>query len=437
MRVVFLLLLTTGCQLITQRPADCADGRLNGRETDLDCGGGVCAGCATDGLCLSDGDCASSVCVLNRCAAPACDDDVQNGAETEVDCGGACGPCSSCVDGGCTEPSCTNQQRDGLETDVDCGGACPTCAMGQTCSRTTDCATGECVDGRCGARCAAPLLLCNGVCVDPRTDRANCGLCGTVCAGDRFCSNSQCALVCLGGTQLCAGACVDPASNPAHCGGCNMPCAPGSVCVGGGCVPPCPLGQVSCGGRCVSTQRDPQHCGGCNMPCAPGASCVGGTCVTACQSPLLSCNAGALCVDPRFDPDHCGMCGQPCPPPPHAAPACANATCIIGVCQPGFEDCNGNIADGCEGELLVSSLHCGGCNQPCGPQEACTGGQCCGPLPMGSYQTSCTGCQACNGQLSCMCEDTMMIPRPAQIPLSPPCPGGFHNCNGNLQCPAC
>ena len=58
-------------------------------------------------------------------------------------------------------------------------------------------------------------------------------------------------------------------------------------------------------------------------------------------------------------------------------------------------------------------------------------------LHMGQYQLTCTGCQACNGQLSCMCEDTMMIPRPAQIPLDPPCPGGFHNCNGNLQCSAC
>jgi hypothetical protein len=31
----------------------------------------------------------------------------------------------------------------------------------------------------------------------------------------------------------------------------------------------------------------------------------------------------------------------------------------------------------------------------------------------------------------------MMVPRPAMVPLNPPCPGGFHNCNGSLQCPAC
>jgi hypothetical protein len=395
MRYLIVFLLSTGCQFIAQRPADCSDGRINGRETDLDCGGGVCAGCAEGALCLANADCASAVCLLNRCEAPSCDDGVQNGAESAVDCGGACGPCKtpSCIDGGCVEPSCSNQRRDGVETDVDCGGgACSTCAMGQTCSRTADCATGECVDGRCGNRCVAPLLACNNGCVDPRIDSANCGRCGAACAPDRICAQGQCTLVCLGGTQLCSNACVDSASNPAHCGGCNMPCASGSVC-------------------------------------------VGGMCVTACQMPLLSCQSGALCVDPRVDPNHCGMCNQPCPPPPQAAPACVNATCIIGACQPGFEDCNGSIADGCEAALLSSQMHCGGCNQPCGPMESCQLGQCCGPLPMGSYQASCSECVACGGFLRCMCNDMMMIPRPAQTPLNPPCPfPGLRNCNGNLLC---
>ena len=94
----------------------CVDGKKNGLETDLDCGGGTCGGCATGKGCVANNDCNSGVCSstvsskngTGTCAAPTCTDSVFNGNETDVDCGGAtctatCGTtpatCFQCVDG--------------------------------------------------------------------------------------------------------------------------------------------------------------------------------------------------------------------------------------------------------------------------------------------------------------------------------------------------
>ncbi|MFM2152150.1 MAG: hypothetical protein RL199_585, partial [Pseudomonadota bacterium] len=76
----------------------CANGLTDADETDLNCGGSVCPGCAATRKCVGNGDCASDVCSLTgSCAAPACTDGVRNGTETAVDCGGACAKCAAGV----------------------------------------------------------------------------------------------------------------------------------------------------------------------------------------------------------------------------------------------------------------------------------------------------------------------------------------------------
>ena len=67
----------------------CGDGKQNGNETDVDCGGSCCP-CADGKLCISGQDCVSRSCKGGKCQAPTCSDGVKNGQECGVDCGGPC-----------------------------------------------------------------------------------------------------------------------------------------------------------------------------------------------------------------------------------------------------------------------------------------------------------------------------------------------------------
>jgi hypothetical protein len=91
----------------------CDDDVTNGAETDTDCGGGECDLCADNLDCTTDTDCHSGVCDtdLGTCSPPACDDEVMNGEETDVDCGGRiCAACpvvgESCSRDNCAEGYC-------------------------------------------------------------------------------------------------------------------------------------------------------------------------------------------------------------------------------------------------------------------------------------------------------------------------------------------
>lgn len=433
-RVLTLSVLLAGCNWFP-KPADCTNGKIDGHETDVDCGGN-CGGCDPGRICLGDQDCASHHCAVNHCEAASCIDGVQNGKETGVDCGGDCAPCEPCPTGGCIAPTCTDGRKNGFETDLDCGGpGCAPCPDGRECLRNLDCANGTCADAHCGPACPPPLLSCSEGCVDPRFDRANCGGCGMPCAGSDVCFAGQCGATCGGGTQNCGGDCVDPGSNPQHCGGCNQPCAPGEQCVAGMCNPACTPGQSLCNGQCVSFQFDSLNCGGCNQPCGAGSACVGGQCSAGCGTPLMMCSPPEpMCIDPRNDPNHCGDCMTSCPNRLNAARACVNSTCALGACQPGFEDCDLMPMNGCEAELGMDSMNCGTCGRQCSAGESCVFARCCGMPPMGSYLMTCQGCEACDGVLSCLCEDNGTVLQPTSMPLG--CPM-ISNCNGVLTCGSC
>ena len=129
----------------------CEDGRTNGDETYLDCGGS-CPPCR-DGLPCDDADdCASGLCDRGLCARPSCEDGFRNGDETDIDCGGLCEPCTDglgcvgledcesghCVDGVCSEPFCGDgfvaadeECDDGNDVDTDeCTNACTIAVCG-------------------------------------------------------------------------------------------------------------------------------------------------------------------------------------------------------------------------------------------------------------------------------------------------------------------
>jgi len=145
--------------------SQCADHRQDGAETDVDCGGPVCsARCAAGLKCQVNSDCATQACdaVTHMCDASQCMDNQKDGVETDVDCGG--GTCATCATGKnclvntdctsnacnvvtntCVASTCQDNQKDGNETDVDCGGAnaCARCAVGQKCNASSDCQAGH------------------------------------------------------------------------------------------------------------------------------------------------------------------------------------------------------------------------------------------------------------------------------------------------------
>jgi hypothetical protein len=145
-------------------PLTCNNGKRDGNETDLDCGGS-CTPCSPGLGCGTAADCNSKVCTQGSCAQPTCTDAVKNGAELAVDCGG--GTCPGCDEGSpCQVPtdcksgqcdanvcgtSCSDGAKNGDETGTDCGGTkCGACPNGQTCLTGSDCTSLICTMGTCG-----------------------------------------------------------------------------------------------------------------------------------------------------------------------------------------------------------------------------------------------------------------------------------------------
>jgi hypothetical protein len=171
----------------------CSDGMRDGDETGADCGGALCPPCGSgpDRHCLVDMDCLGwddptfrgQACFEGYCT-DRCHDNRIDGGESDVDCGGSCANacqvgqhCNSpqdcfyyhlctgendgleCPNGICISP-CSDGVQNGDETDVDCGGgkahcmvdgACPPCSDGLKCKVGTDCKSGVCEAGICGS----------------------------------------------------------------------------------------------------------------------------------------------------------------------------------------------------------------------------------------------------------------------------------------------
>jgi hypothetical protein len=124
------------------------------------------------------------------------------------------------------------------------------------------------VEGGCPALASS---ICGGVCVDLKSNAANCGECGKACSTGEACRAGSCS--CAGAT--CGGACVDTTRDPLHCGGCTVACKTGDDCNGGTCA--CAAGRTSCPTSCVDTKTDPDNCGACDARCS--GTCFAGTCI--------------------------------------------------------------------------------------------------------------------------------------------------------------
>jgi hypothetical protein len=188
-------------------PADVhSDGRRNGGETGVDCGGASQKECAAGELCISDRDCISTCGAAKRCNVPSATDGKKNNGETDIDCGGpnapACERGKACVAsadcklnfcsmGTCTAPSATDGIKNGNETDVDCGGAtavegafsytAPRCKFDRTCDIAADCVQAACSPSK---KCVAPSCS--------TTETSGIVTCGTGEPGDPAAAHQSC-----------------------------------------------------------------------------------------------------------------------------------------------------------------------------------------------------------------------------------------------------
>lgn len=127
------------------------------------------------------------------------------------------------------------------------------------------------------------------------------------------------------------------------------------------------------GSQSTSTATETATGGSGTPECAPGSH----LCAEACLDDQSPASCGAACT--------------PCVPPPNATSTCDGATCGF-ACAPGFADCDGDAANGCEADLS-SAATCGSCATACAaPTPFCKGDVCasdCGAPPVVACGLSC------------------------------------------------
>jgi hypothetical protein len=348
-----------GVEVCNGRDDDC-DGQV---DEDFDLQGDV-ANCGQCGnVCALAG--AVQSCVAGRCAIGAC-------AAELADCNGL-------LEDGCESNTLTSLAH--------CGGCGNACALPN--------AVASCAEGRCAvASCLPGYADCDGVAsngceINVQTDAANCDACGTVCAfagGTGICVAGACRLAeCNGGRGNCDGnpanGCeVDLTSSANHCATCGNECrTPGgtgvceeSTCVFGGCT----SGFADCNGDeedgCeVSIRTSLDNCGNCGALCRranAAAACTMGVCrVGTCNFGFDDCNgqdADGCETATRNNAANCGACGVVCAFA-NAVPACDDDVCRLSACLDGFADCDGDPTNGCEVDLRVDGANCGRCGTAC------------------------------------------------------------------------
>jgi hypothetical protein len=132
----------------------------------------------------------------------------------------------------------------------------------------------------------------------------------------------------------------------------------------------------------IDTQSDPNNCGACFNVCTAANGfpvCVNGVCgVSACEPGYLDCDgnpAHGCETNLRDDPDNCGSCSNVCGTRANATTSCTAGACRLS-CNSGWGDCNMLAADGCEVDLLAADHNCGRCGNACLSGTHCASGAC-------------------------------------------------------------
>ncbi len=299
---------------------------------------------------------------------------------TTTDCGG--GPCVDgyCCDRPCTETcyGCKVPGREGFCSPI--SGSAPT-GSGKTCTPYL-----ECYGGACKATClsvtdcAAGLACLYGTCATKLAAGKGC-LLGADCTSGNCVDGVCCDTACTEQCKACdvpgkLGACSTVTGAP-H--GTRTACTP-YVC-----------GATSCLTSCVTS-----------ADCAAGAYCSGGACVTTTKV------VGATCTDPRectsgfcVDGVCCNTaCNQPCQ-------TCgASGTC--GFVTSGTPDprklCVGECTSGCGASGCAFKAATTPCGVSCVGSTLSSGGRCAGTSEActGSSTAACPAGLYCGSSTACL-----------------------------------
>ena len=371
--------------------SQCPDGQI--------CKSGSCqAGCSkTKPTCGAQGTCDIATGECKVCKA---DGDCSDAANPRCEVGsGKCVPClpvdDNCGDGKyCVDLNGVYSCNLGCAKDADCkadpdgGGAAQLACCNHVCIDTLQ-DTKNC--GTCGNACAQGGLCCTGGCVDPTNDAKNCSACGKACSATHAtvaCEQSACAIkACDQGFADCDnsesnGCEIDITADPNNCSACGKACSIANGiagCAGSACtIASCNDGFADCdknpaNGCEITTLNDVKNCGACGKDCgsvANGtASCGSGVCAVTCAPGFFDCDgnfANGCEVDGSKDVNNCGACGKVCGAVANGAVACAAGVCGVGSCNAGFFDCDANAANGCEVDGSKDSNNCGACGKVCG-----------------------------------------------------------------------
>ena len=124
-----------------------------------------------------------------------------------------------------------------------------------------------------------------------------------------------------------------------------------------------------------------------------------------------------------------------------------------GACNAGWADCNGNkLSDGCEQNVSVNAMNCGGCGKACSPNHvstlACGNGVCNGACDAGwadcNSDKLTDGCEADLGGVSncgrcgTACSMNHVVSAVCSMgSCTSMCSPGYLDCNGNKQLDGC
>jgi hypothetical protein len=472
--------------------ADCNGKVLDGCETPINTTTN-CAACgASCDLQYAVDDCSDGVhCTIKQCETghddcnkvptDGCEKYIYGDTDNCGTCGHVCTPPNvgdtmKCTDGVCEIDLCKAGTADCDKdnvcevdklTDVLNCGAC-----GNVCTFAN--AVGECKAGVCGLKsCDTDWENCNGNEVDGcesniKSSKDHCGSCNAPCSTNHgtspSCDQGLCSLACDDGFDNCNGPApgnatgddgceINLQTDKLNCGSCGGACSAvhGSnvICANGTCSLTCDTGYLNCDGNVpgadshnngceVHKTDDVLNCGVCGTVCSSAGgtpSCNNGVCSITCAAGYANCDNNVTngCeINTTNDKSHCGNCSTICSSSA-GTPACVSSVCTI-TCNSGSGNCDGNVTNGCETNLISNSLHCGACGAACSQSHGtttCVGGSC-------SVQTCSPGYGNCDSDASNACElDTQTSVAhcgPCLAGCNGGCPGGCTQPNATPQC---